>query len=132
MAKTILIIEDDKFLRELIVKKLKEEGYQAVEAVDGEEALVKVKESLPDLILLDLILPGVDGFEVLKELRKDVKKYLPVIMLTNLDTSHFVQNAQFDDIDEYLIKSHHSPSEVVDRTIAVLKINKLLPEDIEF
>ena len=55
--KKILIIEDDKFLRELIVKKLVKEGYEISEAVDGEEGIKKVKEEKPDLVLLDLILP---------------------------------------------------------------------------
>jgi len=63
MAK-ILIIEDDRFLRELIARKLKNEGYEIAEAVDGEEGLKKIKEEKPDLVLLDLILPGIDGFEV--------------------------------------------------------------------
>ncbi|HDM32064.1 MAG TPA: response regulator, partial [bacterium] len=65
MAKKILIVEDDKFLRELIARKLRNEGYEVLEAVDGEEGLKKIKEIKPDLVLLDLILPGIDGFEVL-------------------------------------------------------------------
>ncbi len=64
MAKKILIVEDDKFLRELIVKKISNEGYDVLEAVDGEQGLLQIKEGHPDLVLLDLILPGIDGFEV--------------------------------------------------------------------
>jgi len=70
MAK-ILIIEDDRFLRELIARKLKNEGYEIAEAVDGEEGLKKIKEEKPDLVLLDLILPGIDGFEVLTRAKED-------------------------------------------------------------
>ena len=68
MAK-ILIIEDDKFLRELIARKLTDEHYEIEEAIDGEEGLKKVKTSKADLVLLDLILPGIDGFEVLKKMK---------------------------------------------------------------
>jgi CheY-like chemotaxis protein len=69
--KKILIVEDDKFLRELIVQKLLKEGYETSEAVDGEEGIKKIKEEKPDLILLDLILPGIDGFEVLSKKKED-------------------------------------------------------------
>ncbi|HDL75083.1 MAG TPA: response regulator transcription factor, partial [bacterium] len=62
MTKKILIIEDDKFLRDLIVRKLIKEGYNVLKAINGEEGLKKVKEEHPDLILLDLILPGINGF----------------------------------------------------------------------
>ena len=67
--KKILIIEDDKFLRELISQKLLKEGYEVSEAIDGEEGIKKVKSDRPDLVLLDLILPGIDGFEVLSQMK---------------------------------------------------------------
>ncbi len=122
MAKTILIIEDDKFLRELIVKKLKEEGYQAVEAVDGEEALVKVKESLPDLILLDLILPGVDGFEVLRQIKQDSSLApIPVIILSNLGQREEVERGLKLGAIDYLIKAHFTPGEIIERVKNALK-----------
>ena len=76
MAKKILIVEDDKFLRELIVRKLTNESYEVVEAVDGEQGLQKTKETKPDLVLLDLILPGIDGFEVLAQ-KKRIPSLLP-------------------------------------------------------
>jgi len=70
MAKKILIVEDDKFLRELIVRKLSNEGYEVVEAVDGEQGIQKIKETKPDLVLLDLILPGIDGLRCWRKKRK--------------------------------------------------------------
>ncbi|MDP3982260.1 MAG: response regulator, partial [bacterium] len=70
MAK-ILIVEDDKFLRELIVQKLGKEGYDLVEAIDGEDGVAQAKKEVPDLILLDLILPGIDGFEALTQIKAD-------------------------------------------------------------
>ena len=102
----ILVIEDDTFLRELIVQKLLKEGYEIVEEVDGEDGIKKVTEENPDIILLDIILPGIDGFEVLKKIKEDAKvKDIPVIILSNL--------GQQDDIDkcikmgakDYLIKA---------------------------
>jgi len=84
MAK-ILIVEDDRFLRELIARKLKNEGYEVLEAVDGEEGLKRIKEEKPDLILLDLILPGIDGFEVLAKTKENTETaQIPVIILSNL------------------------------------------------
>jgi len=85
MAKKILIVEDDKFLRELIVKKLSSEGYEVPEAVNGEEGVKKIEEEKPDLVLLDLILPGMDGFEVLTQIKKNSElAQIPVIILSNL------------------------------------------------
>ena len=70
MEEKILIVEDDKFLRELMSQKLRNENYNVVEAVDGEEGVKKAIEEVPELILLDLILPGIDGFEVLENIKK--------------------------------------------------------------
>jgi DNA-binding response OmpR family regulator len=81
----ILIVEDDKFLRELLVRKLEAEGFKISIAIEGEEALKKINEELPQLILLDLILPGIDGFNVLEQIKKDSRtNKIPVIILSNL------------------------------------------------
>ena len=81
----ILIIEDDKFLRDLISQKLRKENFNTLEAVDGEEGLKTAREKSPDIILLDLILPGLDGFEILRVLKGDKNtSQIPVIVLSNL------------------------------------------------
>ncbi len=117
----ILVIEDDRFLRELIVKKIIKEGFNVIEAIDGEEGFKFIIEHKPHLVLLDLILPGIDGFEVLKKIRADENiGRIPVIILSNL--------GQKDDIDrsiklgatDYLIKAHNTPGEIVDRMKLVL------------
>ena len=77
----ILIIEDDSNIRELVIWNLSEEGYECIGAGDGKEGLETAKSEAPDLILLDLMLPVIDGFEVIKALRMDGKR-MPVIMLT--------------------------------------------------
>ena len=122
MAKTILIIEDDKFLRELIVRKLTEEGFGVSEAVDGEEGIKKIKEEKPDLILLDLILPGIDGFEVLSKKKEDpALASIPVIILSNLGQKDDVEKGLKMGAVDYLIKAHFTPGEIIDKIKAVLK-----------
>ncbi len=121
MAKKILIVEDDKFLRELISQKILQEGYDVSEAVDGEKGVTSVKEVKPDLVLLDLILPGIDGFEVLSRIKADPEtSKIPVIILSNL--------GQKDDIDrglkmgavDYMIKAHFTPAEIITKVRGIL------------
>ena len=122
MAKTILIIEDDKFLRELIVRKLTEEGFGVSEAVDGEEGIKKIKEEKPDLILLDLILPGIDGFEVLSKKKEDpALASIPVIILSNLGQKDDVEKGLKMGAVDYLIKAHFTPGEIIEKIKVVLK-----------
>src|SRR3989344_8872607 len=83
--KAILIVEDDKFLRDLLGKRLRDEGFGVFEAIDGEEAFKVLDKEKIDLVLLDIILPGINGFEILKRLKEDPTiSYIPVMMLTNL------------------------------------------------
>jgi len=120
--KTILIIEDDKFLRELITQKLIKEGYEASEAVDGEEGIKKIKEEKPDLVLLDLILPGIDGFEVLSRMREEPDlSRIPVIILSNLGQREDVERGLKMGAVDYLIKAHFTPGEIIEKIKAALK-----------
>ncbi|PIP23368.1 MAG: response regulator [Candidatus Nealsonbacteria bacterium CG_4_10_14_0_2_um_filter_38_17] len=122
MAKKILIVEDDKFLRELIAQKLIKEGYDIVEAIDGEEGVKKVKEATPDLVLLDLILPGVDGFEVLSRVKADPSLVtIPVIILSNLGQKDDIEKGLKLGAVDYLIKAHFTPAEIIDKVKTVLK-----------
>lgn len=117
----ILIIEDDKFLRELLIRKLETEGFQTVVAVDGEEGVRKAKEEMPQLILLDLVLPGIDGFEVLNQIRNETQtSAIPVIILSNLGQREEVEKGLKLGANEYLIKAHHTPDEIIDKVKAVL------------
>lgn len=122
MPKTILIIEDDKFLRELIVQKLLKEEYDISEAIDGEEGLKKVKEEKPDLVLLDLILPGIDGFEVLSQMKRDdTLSQIPVIILSNLGQKEDVERGLNLGAVDYLIKAHFTPGEIIEKVKNALK-----------
>jgi DNA-binding response OmpR family regulator len=120
--KKILIIEDDKFLRELIARKLEKEGYEVLEAVDGEEGFKKVHDEKPDLVLLDLILPGIDGFEVLSKIKDDVSlSQIPVIVLSNLGQKEDVDKGLGLGAIDYLIKAHFTPVEIVEKVRNALK-----------
>lgn len=124
MAK-ILIVEDDKFLRELIAKKLMREGYEVEEAIDGEDGVKKIKEMMPDLVLLDLILPGIDGFEVLKRVKEDDKTAsIPVVILSNLGQKDEIEKGLNLGAVDFLIKAHFTPEEIVEKIKLVLSQKK--------
>lgn len=120
MAKKILIIEDDKFLRELISQKLGKEGYEIMEAVDGEEGMESVEKEKPDLILLDLILPGIDGFEVLARIKQD-SSAPPVVVLSNLGAKDDIDRGLKMGAEDYLIKAHFTPTEIINKVKNILK-----------
>lgn len=116
MKKNILVIEDDKFLRGLIVEKLTAEGFGVSQALDGEEGLKKTKEEKPDLVLLDLILPGINGFEVLEKIKEDEEaQRIPVIILSNLGQKEDVDKAMGLGAADYIVKAHFTPEEIVQR-----------------
>lgn len=122
MAKKILIIEDDKFLRELIARKLTDEGFEISEAVDGEDGIKKLKEAKPDLVLLDLILPSIDGFEVLSKVKEDESiASIPIIILSNLGQKEEVEKGLDLGAVDYLIKAHFTPGEIVEKIKNILK-----------
>ena len=121
MAKKIYVIEYDKFLRELITQKLSNEGYDVSEAVDGEKGIEMVKQEKPDLILLDLILPGIDGFEVLARIKSDPDiSETPIIILSNLGQKEDIERGLKMGAADYLIKAHFTPEEIIK------KINDIL------
>ncbi|MBI2041928.1 MAG: response regulator [Candidatus Nealsonbacteria bacterium] len=122
MDKEILIIEDDKFLRDLIIRKLVQEGYKTSEAVDGEEGFKKIKEEKPALVLLDLILPGIDGFEVLAKIKENPElSKIPVMVISNLGQGEDMERAKGLGAVDYVIKAHFTPNEIVERIKSLLK-----------
>lgn len=120
MAK-ILIIEDDKFLRELLSQKLLKEGYEVIEGIDGEAGLKKLQEEKPDLALLDIILPGLDGFEILSRAKSNPETAgIPVLILSNLGQQDEVEKALKLGAVDFLIKAHFTPGEIVSKIKAIL------------
>ena len=122
MPKNILIVEDDKILRELISRKLQKEDYNISAAIDGEEGFKKVKEEKPDIVLLDLILPGIDGFEVLERIKQDPEiNKIPVVILSNLGQKEEIEKGLKLGATDYLIKAHFTLSEIVAKVRTILK-----------
>ena len=114
MAKKILFVEDEPSLQKTISEVLIQEGFQVLSASDGEEGLRFAANENPDLILLDLILPKKDGFEVLKELKADEKmKDIPVIVLTNLEGVGDVEKALSLGAKTYLVKANYELDDVL-------------------
>jgi DNA-binding response OmpR family regulator len=118
----VLIIEDDNFLQGLEGSKLKTEGYQVTVASTGEEAMVKIHEEGIDLILLDLILPNFDGFEILKKIKEDDKlKDIPVIVFSNLSEDKDIDKARNMGVSDFMVKSNFTLDELVDHVNRKLK-----------
>ncbi len=110
----IFVVEDDDFLRDLLVRKLVQEGFRVTIAEDGNTAMQKLKEEKPYVILLDLILPGMDGFAILKFLRASTElKDVPVLVLSNLGQREDVQRALQLGASDYLVKAHFTPAEIL-------------------
>jgi len=113
---TILIIEDEPTLQKALSVALQQEGYEIKSALDGELGLRLTKEAKPNLILLDLILPKMDGFEILAELKKDeATKDIPVIILTNLESSQDIERALELGAKTYLVKANYDLKDVVQK-----------------
>jgi len=120
--KKILFIEDESALQKTFGEVLKQEGYEMISALDGETGLRLAESEKPDLILLDLILPKIHGFDVLKKLKGDKEtKDIPVIVLTNLEKIEDVDKALELGATTYLIKAEYSLEEVVEKIKKVLQ-----------
>ncbi len=112
---TVLLVEDDEFLQRMYASKLQSDDLEVITASDGEKALEIMKEKEIDLVILDILMPKKDGFQVLIEIRSDPKtKKIPVIMLTNLGETEEIKEAKKLGANEYIIKAHMMPSEVLE------------------
>jgi DNA-binding response OmpR family regulator len=120
--KKILIIEDEEMLVNMYESKFKTTGYDFIKAINGEDGLVAAQQQKPDLILLDVILPKMDGFLVLKKLKEDPNtKDIPVILLTNLGQDEDKEKGKAMGAVNYLVKANLTPTEVVDKVQEILK-----------
>ena len=116
MPQKILFIEDESALQKTFQDFLKQEDYEMVSALDGKTGLEMARKEKPDLILLDLVLPKMHGFEVLQTLKSDEKtKEIPIIVLTNLEAMSDVEKALELGATTYLVKANYSLEEVVQK-----------------
>jgi DNA-binding response OmpR family regulator len=122
MQKKILIVEDDSFLQGLASSKLEKDGFMVTGASNSDEAAKVLDGETPDLILLDLVLPGTDGYGILKKLREGVKtKDTPVIVFSNLSDDSDIKKAKELGATDYMVKSNFTLDELSDRIKELLK-----------
>lgn len=113
-GKKIVLVEDEVNLRTIMRDVLESKGFNVVTTSNGEEAVVRIKKELPALVLLDIILPKKNGFEVLEELKSDSNtKDIPVMLLTNLSQPHDIQKALDLGATTYLVKSEYQLEDIV-------------------
>lgn len=117
----ILLVEDDSFLASMFATKFEAEGFTVLHAADGEEGVKMAEKNLPSIILLDILMPKMDGFEALHRLKQDPNLvHIPVVMLSNLGRKEDVERCLKEGAVDFLIKAHFVPGE------AVKKIKKIL------
>jgi DNA-binding response OmpR family regulator len=122
----VMIVEDDSFLRDLCVKELSKKGFTVYEAVDGEKALNLLEKVRPDIILLDIILPAVDGFDVLEKIKSNEDesvKNIPVLMLSNLGEKDDIKKAKDLGATDYLVKAHFTTKEITSKIKETLDLD---------
>lgn len=125
-GKKILIVEDDDFLLQMYSTKLELEGFKVFEAINGLQGLKVAQKEKPDLILLDLNLPELNGFEVLSQLKRDDSTSgIKVLILTNYSQKEDIDRCLELGADDYLIKAHFVPSEVIAKIKSILEKESL-------
>lgn len=120
--KSILLVEDDPFIVDIYSKKLKEAGFSVEVANDGQEALKKLQAHKPDLLILDIVLPNIDGWEFLRGIRNDSSlKDLRVIILSNLSQKSEIEKSKELGAIKYMVKAYYTPTQVVEEIKTILE-----------
>jgi len=120
----ILLIEDDSLLIDIYTTKFKQVGFEVSVAEEGVKAFESIKEMQPDVILLDIVLPHMDGWDILKKLQEqEATREIPVFVLSNLGQKEEIEKGLKLGAKKYLIKAHYTPSEIVE------EIEKFLQEE---
>lgn len=120
-GRTILIVEDDKFLRDMLVNKFEDAGFGVNAATTGEEAFKMLARSKPDIISLDLLMPDVDGFQVVERLKSNPETVnIPILILSNLMEKGDIDRALAAGAASYMVKATTTPNEIVERAKFIL------------
>lgn len=120
--RSILIVDDDKFLLDMYALKFNERGFQVLTALSSEDALISLKEHKPDVILLDIVMPGMDGFELLKKVKEEhITDNSLTIVLSNLGQESDIDRAKQIGANGYIVKASATPGEIVKRVIEYLE-----------
>jgi DNA-binding response OmpR family regulator len=121
----VLLVEDDSFLSSIVFNRLQKEGFNIRLAKDGESALMELVKEVPDIVLLDLIMPGMTGFDVLEKIRADEKyNRVSVVIFSNLGQEHEIEKAKKSGADDFLVKAESTP------TVVIKKINEILSKKV--
>jgi len=129
MAKKILVCDDEPYILMALTDAVEMEGYECVTAVNGKEALERARETLPDLIMLDIMMPFMDGFEVCRELKADAAtRDIPVIMLTAKSQQVDIQKGKDAGADDYITKPFR-PSTLRKKFNEVLDARQIIEEE---
>ncbi len=114
MGKRILIIEDEEMISTVLGRKLNENGFEVIVAGDGEQGLEKALKSAPDLILLDIVMPKLDGITLIEKYHQTIgDKKAPIIVLSNLDSAEKIEESKSKGVHDYLVKTNWSLDDVV-------------------
>ena len=114
--KKILIIDDEEAVQKILVSKLSGAGFEPLSAMDGKEGLEVTRKEKPDLILLDIVMPVMDGISYLKEIKKDSEVgSIPILILTNLASDEMVQKSLEEGVTDYLVKADYTLDKLVER-----------------
>jgi DNA-binding response OmpR family regulator len=119
---SIHIVEDEPFLLELYKARFEQEGYEVCVSLNGSTVMKEVEKNKPDLILLDIIMPEVDGYQVLKEIKKSPKyKDIPVLIFSNLAQEEEIEKGLKLGADDYFVKSNYTPPQIVEKVSKMIE-----------
>lgn len=128
--KTILIIEDDMILSDMYKIKFEKSGYKVLQAQDGLEGITVLQEETPDIILLDIMMPGMDGFETLESIKYHTSCKSKIVMFTNVADKEKIEQAREHGVDDYVIKSDTNPSDMLEKIDTLLQQDKNSPWEV--
>lgn len=121
-SKKILIVDDDKFLLDIYSLKFKSGGFDVDTAFGGEDAIKKIRDASPDILLLDIVMPGMDGIETLQKIKdENIARGMKIVILSNQSQQSDIDKATALGVDGYIIKAMSTPSEVVAKVKEIIK-----------